>query len=109
LDAAVQRVEALEYVSTIGVTLSSVVPKAAVIAAIKGDAIDALRKDSHERRGYETGHAAALDAAEKTITAIPAEYKVRGDHNSYGSYAEGKADFKDLALSAIDALRKEQR
>jgi hypothetical protein len=35
--AAVQRVEALEYISTIGVTLSSVVPKAAVIAAIKGD------------------------------------------------------------------------
>ncbi len=32
-----QRVEALEYVSTIGVTLSSVVPKAAVIVAIKGD------------------------------------------------------------------------
>jgi hypothetical protein len=37
LDRAVQRVEALEYISTIGVTLSSVVPKAAVIAAIKGD------------------------------------------------------------------------
>ena len=35
--AAVQRVEAFEYISTIGVTLSSVVPKAAVIAAIKGD------------------------------------------------------------------------
>lgn len=34
--AAVRRVEAFEYVSTIGVTLSSVVPKAAVIAAIKG-------------------------------------------------------------------------
>jgi hypothetical protein len=35
--AAVQRVEAYEYISTIGVTLSSVVPKAAVIALIKGD------------------------------------------------------------------------
>jgi len=35
--AAVQRVEAYEYISTIGVTLSSVVPKAAVIATIKGD------------------------------------------------------------------------
>jgi hypothetical protein len=35
--AAVQRVEAFEYISTIGVTLSSVVPKATVIAAIKGD------------------------------------------------------------------------
>jgi hypothetical protein len=35
--AAVQRVEALEYISTIGVTLSSVVPKATVIALIKGE------------------------------------------------------------------------
>ena len=35
--AAVQRVEEFEYVSTIGVVLASVVPKAAVIAAIKGD------------------------------------------------------------------------
>jgi hypothetical protein len=35
--AAVQRVEAYEYISTIGVTLSSVVPKEAAIAAIKGD------------------------------------------------------------------------
>jgi hypothetical protein len=36
--AAVQRVdEAIEYISTIGVTLSSVVPKAQAIAAIKGD------------------------------------------------------------------------
>ncbi len=34
---AVQRVEAYEYISTIGVTLSSVVPKAAVIALIKGE------------------------------------------------------------------------
>ncbi len=34
--AAVERVEGFEYRSTIGVTLSSVVPKAAVIAAIKG-------------------------------------------------------------------------
>ena len=37
IDVAVQRVEAFEYISTVGVTLSSVVPKAAVIAAIKGD------------------------------------------------------------------------
>jgi sugar/nucleoside kinase (ribokinase family) len=34
---SVQRVEAYEYISTIGVTLSSVVPKATVIALIKGD------------------------------------------------------------------------
>jgi hypothetical protein len=37
LTAAFQRVEAYEYISTIGVTLSSVVPKATVIALIKGD------------------------------------------------------------------------
>ena len=37
LEAAVQRVEAFEYISTIGVTLTGVVPKAAVIAAIRGD------------------------------------------------------------------------
>lgn len=37
LAAAVQRVEAFEYISTIGVTLSSVVPKEAAIAAIKGE------------------------------------------------------------------------
>ena len=34
---AVQRVEACKYISTIGVTLSYVVPKATVIALIKGD------------------------------------------------------------------------
>ena len=61
------------------------------------------------RAGYQDGHAAALDAAKKTVAAIPAEYKVRGDYDSYGPYAEGKADFKDLALSAIDTLRKEQQ
>jgi copper homeostasis protein CutC len=37
LAAAVQRVEACKYISTIGVTLSYVVPKATVIALIKGD------------------------------------------------------------------------
>ena len=41
ISAAVLRVEAFEYVSTIGVVLASVIPKAAVIAAI-----DALREDS---------------------------------------------------------------
>jgi hypothetical protein len=35
--AAVQRVQQFEYVSTIGVALATVVPKAAVITAIKGD------------------------------------------------------------------------
>jgi len=37
LAGAVQRVEACKYISTIGVTLSYVVPKATVIALIKGD------------------------------------------------------------------------
>ena len=35
--AAVQRVEAYEYISTIGVTLSYLIPKATAIALIKGD------------------------------------------------------------------------
>jgi hypothetical protein len=35
--AAVQRVEAYQYISTIGVKLSYVVPKATVIALIKVD------------------------------------------------------------------------
>jgi hypothetical protein len=37
IGAAVQRVEAFEYITTVGVTLSSVVAKAAIIAEIKFD------------------------------------------------------------------------
>lgn len=46
-----------------------------------------------------------LNAAREAVEAIPAPYKIRGDFDTFGPHAEGKADFKDLALSAIDALR----
>jgi hypothetical protein len=46
-----------------------------------------------------------LNAAREAVEAIPALYKIRGDFDTYGPYAEGKADMKDAALSAIDALR----
>ena len=60
----------------------------------------------HGQRGYETGYAAALDAARKAIDAIPAPYKIRGQFETYGPYHEGASDLKDTALSAIDALRE---
>ena len=50
---------------------------------------------------------ATLSAAREAVEAIPAPYKVAGDYSTYGSYHEGKADFKDLVVSAIDALRKD--
>ena len=49
-----------------------------------------------------------LNAAREAVEAIPALYKIRGDFDTYGPYAEGRADFKDAALSAIDALREKQ-
>ena len=55
---------------------------------------------------YLLGHRDALDAAREAVEAIPAPYKIRADAETYGSYQEGKADFKDLATSAIDELRK---
>lgn len=64
--------------------------------------------DEHRQHeiGWIKGYAAALDTAREAVDAIPAPYKVVGDHSTYGSWHEGKADFKDLAISAIDALRK---
>ena len=47
-----------------------------------------------------------LNAAREAVEAIPALYKIRGDFDTYGPYAEGKADMKDLAISAIDVLRE---
>ena len=44
----------------------------------------------------------AMDA----VAAIPAPYKIRGDFETYGPYNEGKADFKDLAISAIIAIKE---
>ena len=64
------------------------------------DPFDALRT------AYERGRSDALDAAHEAVEAIPAPYKSRGDFETFGPYSEGRADFKDLAISAIDALRK---
>ena len=55
---------------------------------------------------YRLGQRDALDAAREAVEAIPAPYKIRGDFETYAHYSEGKADFKDAALSAIDALRE---
>ena len=57
---------------------------------------------------YRLGHHDALADAREAVEAIPAPYKIRGDFDTFGTYAEGRADFKDAALSAIDALREKQ-
>ncbi|CAB4184797.1 hypothetical protein UFOVP1482_47 [uncultured Caudovirales phage] len=44
----------------------------------------------------------AMDA----VAAIPAPYKIRGVFETFGAYSEGKADFKDLAISAIIAIKE---
>ena len=56
--------------------------------------------------GMTEAYLRGLDAAREAVEAIPALYKIRGDFDTYGPYAEGKTDMKDLAISAIDALRK---
>ena len=76
-------------------------------------AIDAMRKGNGDpfdalRVAYEQGQRDALDAAREAVEAIPAPYKIRGDFETFGPYAEGRADFKDAALSVIDALREKQ-
>jgi len=48
-----------------------------------------------------------LEAAREVIDDLPAPYKMRGSYETFGPYHEGKADFKDTALSAIDALLEE--
>ena len=48
----------------------------------------------------------ALDAARAAIEAIPDGYKIRGEFESYSAYHEGRSDFKDGALAAINALRE---
>lgn len=57
---------------------------------------------------WEYGYEKGLDAALEAVEAIPAPYKIRGDFETFGPYAEGRADFKDAALSVIDALREKQ-
>lgn len=77
-----------------------------------------------EKRGYSAGYSAAmedgwgqpknrkavmnaaLDAARAAIEAIPDGYKIRGEFESYSAYHEGRSDFKDGALAAIDELRQ---
>ena len=51
---------------------------------------------------YQRGLNDALEAVE----LIPAPYKVVGNFETYGTYHEGRADMKDMALSAIDALKE---
>ena len=51
----------------------------------------------------------ALDAAREAVAAIPADYKIRGEFETYSPYAEGRSDFKDGALAAIDRLREEEK
>ena len=61
--------------------------------------------------GLATGMATTQRSAlrKKRVTAIAAECKVRGDYVTYGPCVEGNADFKDLALSAVDALREDDQ
>lgn len=47
----------------------------------------------------------AMDA----VAAIPAPYKIRGDFETFGAYHEGRADFKDFAISAIIRALKEKQ
>ena len=55
---------------------------------------------------YRLGHRAGYESALKAVRAIQAPYKIPGDHSTYGPYNEGRADFKDAALSAIDSLKE---
>ena len=52
--------------------------------------------------------AEAYTDAMEAVEAIPALYKAKGQYETYGPYNEGKADMKDLAISAIDALKEKQ-
>ena len=49
-----------------------------------------------------------LDAAREAVELIPAPYKVVGNFETYGAYHEGRSDMKDMASSAIDALKEDQ-
>ena len=55
---------------------------------------------------YRLGQRDAIDAAREAVEAIPAPYKEKGQHETYDTYHEGRADMKDLCISAIDALRE---
>jgi hypothetical protein len=47
-----------------------------------------------------------LNDAMEAVELIPAPYKVVGNFETYGPYHEGRSDMKDMALSAIDALKE---
>ena len=49
-----------------------------------------------------------LNDAMEAVELIPAPYKVVGNFETYGAYHEGRSDMKDMALSAIDALKENQ-
>ena len=49
-----------------------------------------------------------LNDAREAVELIPAPYKVVGNFETYGPYHEGRSDMKDMALSAIDALKEDQ-
>ena len=59
------------------------------------------------RDQFDAGFSEGLDAAAKAVDAISAPYKIKGQYETYFPYNEGMSDLKDVALSAIDALRKE--
>ena len=67
---------------------------------------ESVQWEKFSRDQFDAGFSEGLDAAAKAVEAIPAPYKVKGQHETYGPYSEGKADFKDLVISAIDALRE---
>ena len=67
---------------------------------------EALGELVQDYKTWDRGYAVALNAAEAAVEAIPAPYKVEGDHSTYDSYHEGKADMQDLAVSAIHALKE---
>ena len=69
---------------------------------------DEMRCAEKVAAAYVLGHRDALATAREAVEAIPAPYKIRGDFETFGPYAEGRADFKDAALAAIDALREKQ-
>lgn len=71
-----------------------------------------LRKDDHRewerfaRDQFDAGYADGMNDAREAVESIDAPYKVKGQDETHDSYHEGKADMKDLCISAIDGLRE---
>ena len=74
------------------------------------------REDEHSNKFTTDDFAGAmtdayqrgLDAALIAVEAISAPYKVKGQYETHDPYHEGRADMKDLCISAIDALKEKQ-